>query len=315
VKHIVLKVDVDTLQGSRVGVPCLQRLLEKEKAQATFLFSLGPDHTGRALRRIFRPGFLRKVVRTSVLTHYSLRTLLYGTFLPGPDIGKKCANEFRAVARAGFECGVHSWNHTAWQDKVRSSDADWTHEHMQLAYRRFGEIFGAAPATHGAAGWQMNSHALKQLDKWKMKYASDGRGQAPYRLSIGQETLTHIQMPTTLPTLDELLGRDQISYDNVVQHLLRHTARFERDEVFTLHAELEGQALSPLFQKLLAGWRTQGYQFTSLGGYYAKLTASKTPAVISLHEPCWGSIPGRSGEVLVQGLKSEQLSGGQYDHA
>ena len=30
------------------------------KAGASFLFSLGPDHTGRAITRVFRAGFLRK---------------------------------------------------------------------------------------------------------------------------------------------------------------------------------------------------------------------------------------------------------------
>ncbi|HEX7435087.1 MAG TPA: 4-deoxy-4-formamido-L-arabinose-phosphoundecaprenol deformylase, partial [Caldimonas sp.] len=76
--RIALKVDVDTLRGTREGVPRLLDVLERAGIAATFLFSLGPDHTGWALRRVFRPGFLSKVSRTSVLTHYGLRTLLYG---------------------------------------------------------------------------------------------------------------------------------------------------------------------------------------------------------------------------------------------
>ncbi|HZD20011.1 MAG TPA: hypothetical protein VE325_05005, partial [Burkholderiales bacterium] len=67
---LALKIDVDTLRGTQEGVPRLVELLKKHKAGATFLFSLGPDHTGRALRRIFRPGFFSKVSRTSVLEHY-----------------------------------------------------------------------------------------------------------------------------------------------------------------------------------------------------------------------------------------------------
>ena len=82
---LALKIDVDTLRGTREGVPNLVELLRRHQAGATFLFSLGPDHTGRAIRRVFRPGFLRKVSRTSVLEHYGLRTLMYGTLLPGPE--------------------------------------------------------------------------------------------------------------------------------------------------------------------------------------------------------------------------------------
>jgi hypothetical protein len=80
---VVLKVDVDTLRGTQEGVPALMRLFEKHAVRATFLFSLGPDHTGRALKRVFRPGFLAKVRRTSVTSHYGMKTLLYG---PGSSV-------------------------------------------------------------------------------------------------------------------------------------------------------------------------------------------------------------------------------------
>jgi undecaprenyl phosphate-alpha-L-ara4FN deformylase len=77
--QVALKVDVDTLRGTQEGVPELLRLFDQYQVRATFLFSLGPDHTGRALRRVFRPGFLAKVRRTSVASHYGLKTLMYGT--------------------------------------------------------------------------------------------------------------------------------------------------------------------------------------------------------------------------------------------
>ena len=86
-----LKVDVDTYRGTRQGVPRLLEALPRHRAGATFLFSLGPDHTGRAIKRVFRRGFVRKATRTSVLRHYGIPTLLYGTLLPGPDIGRRCA--------------------------------------------------------------------------------------------------------------------------------------------------------------------------------------------------------------------------------
>lgn len=79
---LALKIDVDTWRGTREGVPQLVALLQRHHVGATFLFSLGPDNTGRALKRVFRKGFLQKVSRTSVLEHYGLRTLLYGTVLP-----------------------------------------------------------------------------------------------------------------------------------------------------------------------------------------------------------------------------------------
>ncbi|MDE1715615.1 4-deoxy-4-formamido-L-arabinose-phosphoundecaprenol deformylase, partial [Chromobacterium amazonense] len=64
-KKLALKIDVDTWRGTREGVPRLMDMLKRHQAGATFLFSLGPDHTGRAIKRVFRPGFLSKVSRTS----------------------------------------------------------------------------------------------------------------------------------------------------------------------------------------------------------------------------------------------------------
>jgi undecaprenyl phosphate-alpha-L-ara4FN deformylase len=57
---ITLKIDVDTYRGTLEGVPNLVRQLFRHHANASFLFSLGPDHTGWALRRAFRPGLLKR---------------------------------------------------------------------------------------------------------------------------------------------------------------------------------------------------------------------------------------------------------------
>ena len=306
---IVLKIDVDTYRGTREGVPNLVRLLKQHQAGATFLFSLGKDHTGWALRRAFRPGFFQKVSRTSVLEHYGAKTLMYGVFLPAPDIGKDCIEEMRAVRRAGFECGIHTWDHVVWQDNVRQKDAVWTQKQMQQAFDRFQHIFGATPKTHGAAGWQMNQHAFVQLDHFGMKYASDGRAMlnengslknqaaGPYRLHINGVTLPCVQMPTTLPTLDELLGREidgaVISESNIADNILKLTAE-PRDHVFTLHAELEGQKLAPIFNQLLIGWQEQGYQCISMADYYDNIHEKKLP----VHPLTWAELPGRSGELV-----------------
>jgi undecaprenyl phosphate-alpha-L-ara4FN deformylase len=293
--RIALKVDVDTLRGTREGVPRLLQVLAKHQAQATFLFSLGPDHTGWALKRVFRPGFLSKVSRTSVTKHYGYKTLMYGVLLPAPDIGVKAANEMRAAQSAGHECGIHTWDHVVWQDEVRGRDAAWTRAQMKLSYQRFGDIFGKAPQTHGAAGWQMNAEAFQQLDDWGMQHASDGRGPAPYRLQINGRTLKHVQWPTTLPTLDEILGQDGIDESNVAKAVLALTASSAQDQVYTLHAELEGGLLAPAFDALLAGWKAQGHTLVTMAGLHAAHQGVKVPT-----QPLtWGSLPGRSGELII----------------
>lgn len=295
---LALKIDVDTYRGTLEGVPRLTEILKRQGAGATFLFSLGPDHTGRAIRRVFRPGFLRKVRRTSVTSHYGLKTLLYGTLLPGPDIGRRCADLLREVRDAGFEVGIHCWDHVRWQDGVVKADAAWTRAEMEKAQDRFQEIFGEPARVHGAAGWQMNAHALRLTQRMGFRYASDCRGRHPFYPIRNGELIDCPQLPTTLPTLDELIGHQGLGEENVAEHLLALTATPPATgHVYTLHAELEGMKLAPVFSQLLAGWRAQGYQLVSLGDYFSGLDLQGLP----YHELTLGTVPGRSGSLCVQG--------------
>lgn len=294
--RLALKIDVDTLVGTQLGVPPLMEICQRFAASASFLFTLGPDHTGRALRRVFRPGFLAKVQRTSVLEHYGLRTLLYGVLLPGPDIGRRCAPLMRSVRDAGFEVGVHTWDHILWQDFVMNRDAAWTERLMRLAADRFAEIFGTPPVVHCAAGWQMNAHAFALLETLGFHYASDTRGTAPFLPRVGGRASGCVQMPTTLPTLDELIGRTDLLAATPVEHLLALTERLRHDHVFTLHAELEGRRLAPWFEQLLRGWRAQGYQLTSLGEYHASLDRTS----MAVRNVVYGPVDGRSGVLALE---------------
>ena len=307
--QLALKIDVDTLRGTREGVPALLDTLKRAQADATFLFSLGPDHTGRALRRVFRRGlfdFAHKVSRTSVLQHYGLRTLLYGTLLPGPDIGRRAGDYMRRVCDAGYEVGVHCFDHTTWQDFVSRRGEAWTRDQMLRAVHRFREVFGVKPQVHGAAGWQMNQDALELEQELGFVYASDTRGEAPFvpllpapasQPAMPPRRSACPQLPTTLPTLDELIGVDGMTVDNVHQAVLARTRSVRSGHVFTLHAELEGMKLLPVFRRLIEGWHAQGYQLVSMRTLFAQLDVAGLPSgrVQS------GSVPGRSGSLAVQG--------------
>jgi peptidoglycan/xylan/chitin deacetylase (PgdA/CDA1 family) len=293
---LALKIDVDTYRGTRVGVPRLQEILRRHGAGATFLFSLGPDHTGRAIRRALRPGFMGKVGRTSVVSHYGLKTLLYGTLLPGPDIGKRCAQVLRKVRDDGFEVGIHTWDHVEWQDGVGHAKAEWTEQRMVAARDRFREIFAAEPEVHGAAGWQMNVHAWRRTQSMGFRYGSDTRGTHAFLPVIRGEIVACPQLPTTLPTLDELIGLDGVTEANVADRLLDLT-RDAKDHVYTLHAELEGMKLAPAFERLLEGWKDQGYELVSMGAWMGALP----PGPLPLHTVVEAPVAGRSGTLAVQG--------------
>jgi len=296
-KQLALKIDVDTYRGTREGVPRLVETLQRHNAQATFFFSLGPDNTGRAIKRVFRPGFIGKVSRTSVVEHYGIKTLLYGTLLPGPDIGRSCADIMRSVRDAGFEVGIHCYDHIRWQDHVAGQDAEWTRREMQLAVDRFTEIFGEAPKAHAAAGWQMNRHALRLTQRLGFDYSSDTRGTHPFIPTVNAEIVACPQLPTTLPTLDEIMNRDGITLENVAQHLLQMTTNpSATGHVYTLHAELEGSKWMPVFEQLLSGWKEQGYELVSMRQYLDGLKG-----ILPRCEMVMREVDGRIGTLAVQG--------------
>ena len=315
--RIGLKVDVDTLRGTREGVPRLMALFKKHGVDATFYFSVGPDHTGRAMRRVFRKGFAQKVARTSVLKHYGLKTLLYGVLLPGPDIGRNAGGVMRSVHDAGFEVGLHTYDHVRWQDYVAKATAAWTRVEFERGIEGFRRVFGFPPQSHAAAGWQINDHGLELEAEFGLRYASDTRGGPPFLPALARGASACPQLPTTLPTFDEVLGVDGVDEASIADAVFglskagaahaesaadvatgaRAGSCGEGLQVFTLHAELEGMKLRPVFERLLRGWRDQGYELISMRALLDSLDLARLPAL----RVQTGSVPGRSGTLAVQG--------------
>lgn len=300
VSRLAIKIDVDTDRGTRLGVPALMRLLGQKGVPATFLFSLGPDNTGRAIRRIFRPGFFSKVSRTSVVSTYGLRTLMNGVVLPGPMIAKKNAAILRAVADAGFETGIHCWDHVFWQDKLFTLSEAKVAEEFGKARRAYEEIFGRAAKTAGTAGWQANAASLAAYDAAGLDYATDVRGGAPFIPVIDGRRFNTLQIPTTLPTLDELMGRPEYPMERLADTLIDRLAPDGLD-VFTIHAEIEGMSMIDWFARFLDMAKERSVSFVSLADEAAKLNAARDRLPFAKLEQ--GEIDGRSGTLAVQGAR------------
>ena len=267
--RLALKIDVDTYRGTREGVPRLVEILKRHGAKATFLFSLGPDRTG----------------------------LLYRTLLPAPDIGLRCADILRSVRNEEFEVGIQCWDHAGWQGRVPKAAAEWTRGAMDKATRRFLDVFHDAARVHGAAGWRMNVHAFRHTQALGFDYCSDTRGTHPFTPVIRGEIVACPQYPTTLPTLEELIGLEGVTEENVAERVLDITAREPREHVFTLHAELEGRKRAPMLERLLEGWNAQGYELVSL----RTLASARASSTLPLHTVIDARIPGRTGVVATQG--------------
>jgi peptidoglycan/xylan/chitin deacetylase (PgdA/CDA1 family) len=202
----------------------------------------------------------------------------------------------REIARRGFEVGVHTYDHIKWQDGVAQASEPWTRRQLVLARDEFVRVFDRAPEAHGAAGWQVNGSVPGLERELGFRYASDTRGRGPFMPMVAGGEVPVPQLPTTLPTLDELIGREDLGGAGPVEHLLALTEG-AGDQVFTLHAELEGGAYLTGFERLLRVWRERGFQLTDLASYSRALDTSRLPrcAIVS------GVVAGRSGTLAVQG--------------
>jgi peptidoglycan/xylan/chitin deacetylase (PgdA/CDA1 family) len=203
----------------------------------------------------------------------------------------------RTIAAGGFEVGVHTWDHVRWQDGVASASEPWTRRELTRARDQFAEVFGHFPLVHGAAGWQMNEYVPQLQQELGFRLASDTRGSAPFLPQLAHGAGRVPQLPTTLPTLDELIGRPDLHAVDPVEHLLELTAAAAgRDQVFTLHAELEGGAYLGAFERLLRAWQQRGFELTDLGTYAAGLDLARLPRgrIVA------GTVDGRSGTLAVQ---------------
>jgi len=95
-----------------------------------------------------------------------------------------------------------------------------------------------------------------------------------------------------------LIGTGEITDDNVAAQLLERTRDpVSTGHVFTLHAELEGLRLAPAFEQLIVGWKAQGWTL----GPTRHLFESVEPMALPRCTTGPGTVPGRTGTLLVQG--------------
>lgn len=295
---IALKVDVDTDRGTREGVPALAALLEEFRVPACFLFSLGPDNTGKAIRRVFRPGFFQKVSRTSVVQMYGIRTLLNGTLLPAPHIGRRNAVVMQRVRDMGFETGIHCHDHFQWQDYLFKMSLDEVRAEFAHALTEYRRIFGTEAATAGAPGWQASANSRQVYDEAGLLYASDTRGESAFFPEIGGSIFKTLEIPSTLPTFDELLGRPEFPDEKIVSHYLS-LLRSDRPNILTIHAEIEGMMKLPLFKDLLTAFAAKDVRFVRMDDLAREILANRE--FIPVQPLVMAEIDGRSGKVATQG--------------
>ena len=295
-KTISLRVDVDTLEGSLTGIPALLRMLDRQKMQASFYFCFGPDNSGKAIRRIFRKGFLEKMRRTNATQLYGFKTMMYGVLIPAPIIWKRAAAQMRLAREAGHEVAIHGWDHVQYHDLLDRKSRKWLEDWYRQAHGAFAEVFGEEARGAVSPAWRCNDTTLELQEPYAMDYAGDCRGFEPFYPVVKGRVLNTLQVPTTLPTLDELLGLDGRTAAQVneeVWGLIREDAL----NVYALHTEVEGGALAGTFEAFLQGLRDREVRARTHADWVPELKAGDLRTLAITRR----EIPGRAGWVSFGG--------------
>lgn len=296
--RLALKIDVDTRRGMDEGVPRLLETLARTRTRATFFVTMGPDNSGKAALRVFkRRGFAGKMVRTNALRMYGLRTALSGTLLPARPVGSGRPDLLKAIDAAGHELGVHGWDHVKWHDGVLTMPPAESAAELRLAADAFARALGRPPSIASAPGWVTAPGVLEEEERLGLRWAADVRGSVPFLPSAGGRTYRVPQVPTTLPTLDELLGREGVTEANFAGRLVELAEKDGRDAVFTLHAEAEGMSFHSCLEDLLRRLADRAIAAVPCGA----LLEGRASASLPVHEVLVGEVPGRAGPISVQG--------------
>jgi len=289
--EVAFKVDVCNHRALHEGLPRLLRLLDDDGVRAAIFVAFGPDHSGRAIRRLCRPGFLKKMMRTRAVHMYGLSTLFRGTLLPALPVGESAGELLRSAEAAGHCVGLHGFDHVAWQDGVARMDSVALRASYTRAIARFEEAMHHPPRFTGAPGWQVTASSLAVQEEFGFAWASDTRDGPPFFPALPCGAAHILQIPTTLPTSDELLAAGAARVDELADWYDENLVP-DALNVIGLHAEAEGLALAGWLRAWLRNLRVQGVALVSLSDIVAREReqAALRPVVAR-------DLPGRSGSV------------------
>ena len=292
--RVALKVDCDTDEGTREGIPRLLEIFAARGIRATFFFTLGPDRSGVAIRRVFtQKGFLAKMFRSRAPALYGWRTMLAGTLLPAPMIGARASGEMREAAKAGHFTGVHGWDHVRWHDELDRMSLEEIRADYGRAHAEYLRILGLPARASAAPGWTVNARSLEAQEERSLLFTSDTRGGSYFFPQAGGRTFRTLEIPTTLPTLDETLAWPSLRSDADQRELFRKAAR--GTQVHTIHAEVEGRSKAALFASILDAWLADGVAFPLLSDLAREVLAHSD--ALPARPVTRTTLPGRAGFV------------------
>ncbi len=289
--RVSLIVDVDDLAGYREGLPALLKLFSEYQIQATFLFSLGYDNSGLRIKNFFKPTVLSRQL--------PLAQKLYGTLLPPPSLSKKFKSLIKDCAADGHDIGLKSFDSVTWQSHALTADFEWTKRAMLWSIETFHDLLGYQPSIHSASGFVINEHLLLLEQQHGFKVGLDTRGKSAYLPEYQSVRSQTMQLPVTLPSIEELLLSDEISLDNVHEYLfVESQQQLPQGHVYQVRAAYEGRSWLDILEKIMVMWRSTQWEFNRVTEVIDGISADK----LMTHQVGWAQYKPHNRYMATQSL-------------
>jgi peptidoglycan/xylan/chitin deacetylase (PgdA/CDA1 family) len=270
--RVALKVDVLTREGACRGMPALLELFDTYGVRASFACAVGPG-AGPAWRRLLQLE---------------------------PPLHRLAFAQWRAAIDAGHEVGVAAYDVRGWLRNAAHAGAETIVAAVGSAVEGFAQATGRAPEFFASAGWQVHPQLFTEEAIRGWRWASDTRGRYPYLPALQGVRSTCVQIPTTLPTLDEVLRSGAATAARVHEYLYAESRHvLPTGHVYSASAEREGGPMLAVMEKLIIMWKGYDGTLRSLGQVAGELATAQLP----VHQVGWGELPGRAGHLAMQSVE------------
>ncbi|WP_135607108.1 deacylase [Solemya velesiana gill symbiont] len=255
------------------------KLFEQHGVKASFQLSLGPDYSSHPLK---------------ILPWYLL------SCVPAAKIGEQAKEQLKSILQESHEIGIGPFLPASWRRNAAYADEVFTRNDLMQSLEAFQHLFDSPPSFFGAVDWQVNPHLLKLEEELGFNHACDVRGKMAFLPSLQDVSSGCIQIPTTLPTINELLANPSVNEHNVHEFLFAVSQRvLPNGEVFCVNAEQEGIERLVIMERIIVMWKGSQWEFKTLGELVQSIGNDKPP----WHQVGWAEVAGHAGHVAMQSLK------------
>jgi hypothetical protein len=263
-------------------------LFSEFQVRASFFFPLGLDCPGRYPSRAW-----------ASRAYLPWQDLLRGGILPARDFGSESRRLFELARKDGHDVGLVGVSPFAWAEKMAIADSDWVGSQFAAIDTAVEEWCPNDRGGLASMGWQVHPALIEGLVPERAAYSSVCRGKMPFYPVLQGKRSAIPEIPTTLPTVQELLLCPEVTLQNVHEYLYAESCHvLPAGHVFTLFADREGIAGITLMEKLLTMWKGQDGSVRALGDVLREVNVDSLPH----HQVGWGRFAGARGYMATQSL-------------